>query len=229
MTKQGFKINKKIFSTGLGILLLLIIPVFLGAVDSDDLKKQLRKSTENNQKASLAEEIASSYFNTNHDSVFKYFSIAQNFANKSETKEDDIKIYRSFAYFHTHRTNDFAEANEHYLKALKIAESSENLLEQALIYNDLGIVGWKQGKYLPAVENYYKANELLPKVKDSDLEIRVSLSLGIVHNESAMNDEAKVFYARGLKLAEQNDNQKAVGMFLNNLGKIHRDLEEYDL
>jgi len=81
---------------------------------------------------------------------------------------------------------------------------------------------------LPAIENYYKADKFVSELNDPNLEMRVCLSLGIVHNESALNDKAKKLYARALKLAEQIGNESSIGMLLNNLGKVHRDLEEYD-
>ena len=209
------------------VILINSIPICSIADNIDTLKNQLAKSTDDHKKFEAALELGNAYFDISQDSILKYFELAKNYGSKTETKTDDLKLCKAYGYFHTHRSNDYQEANQYYFKALKMAEKSNDLLNQALIYNDLGIVGWKQGKYLESVENYYKAKEISDKLDDPDLEMRVCLSLGIVHNESALQEEAKALYQQGLELAEQLDNQKSIGMFLNNLGKLHRDLKDY--
>ncbi len=210
------------------LTLIIAIPIYLKSNGIQELKNQFSKTTIESEKFQLAINIGDKFFDINQDSVLKYYHIAENFAIKTPTQSDNIKICKSFGYFHTHLSNDYKKARTYYLKALQLSKKTNDQLSEALIYNDLGIVGWKQGKYLESVEKYYQAKEIADKTNDLNLEMRICLSLGIVHNECELNGEAKEFYKRGLALAEQIDDQKSTGLFLNNLGKLHRDEEEFE-
>ncbi len=194
----------------------------------DSLKFQLRNTTDLEEQSRLCKVIGDTYYSISQDSIMMYYAAADKYAQRTTTHKDDVNILRSYGYYHTNLSNKYAEAISYYEKAIATSQQNNDERNVALIKNDLGIVSWKKGDFQSAIQSHFEAENIAAQLDDPDLRMRTLLSLGIIHNEGSRNEEAKTFYLKALPLADEVGHKRAKALILNNLGKVYRDLENYE-
>lgn len=193
----------------------------------DSLKTQLTIINDNEECSFLCRTIGDKYFQENKDSILVFYDKAMEYALLSDTHKDDVNTLRGYSYYHNTIASDYKKAREYSERGITLSELNKDDYNIALIKNDLGIIAWKQGDYIKATEYYFAADEIASRLDDANLRMRTQLSLGVIHNEAARNEEAEKYYKEALALAKICGHQRAQGVLINNLGKVYRDLEDY--
>ncbi len=89
---------------------------------------------------------------------------------------------KNMGNFHA-MTDNYVEAIEYYIKALKAYSSMEDTVGIARIYNNIGIICWKLGAKYVAEDYFVKAKKFLKPVRDTSLIYIVNVNLASCYLE----------------------------------------------
>jgi class 3 adenylate cyclase len=104
---------------------------------------------------------------------------------------------------------DYNKALELKFKALKLAENTDNPVLLANIYNNIGVIFFRQKNYLQSVKFYREAYNVAKKHKLIDYEPNFALNIGEVYLKDNKLDSAKFYEERALEISRafnQKDN-----------------------
>lgn len=150
-----------------------------------------------------------------------YIESAYNLAKDNE-KTKLAYVYEKKGYYYYHKEQDYDKALNYYLKALAIAEEKQDKTLLIKIEHKIGALYYALEEYEKALEKY---NSLYKKL-DTDsipynLKIAILKSLGNTYlrkyslytEQKKLLDSSSFFTQRGLQLAIQKKDQKAIAFF----------------
>jgi DNA-binding CsgD family transcriptional regulator/predicted negative regulator of RcsB-dependent stress response/predicted nuclease with TOPRIM domain len=164
-------------------------------------QKNAESSDDNNIKGLICFYIGRLNYNqTKYDNAIYNFKLALEHFNRFQDYKRAIPAFTMIA-------NTFLIQNNtdstfiYYDKALQLAESHQDSVQQAIIRQNLGTVYWAINKPDTAIKQLYQALELNPKLSD-----KIYLNLGSAYGLKGMTDSAKYFAGLSLDLLkEKND------------------------
>lgn len=119
-------------------------------------------------------------------------------------------------------------AVHHFLEALKLMETSGNLLGQSFYLNNLGAMYDLQKNYQMSLEYYKKALKIKKELKN-DYSIAASLTnLGITYFNLGDLDQALKHHKQAYDIYSKGDNPDKWIRTVNNIGEIYIAKEEFD-
>ena len=121
----------------------------------------------------------------------------------------------------------WAQAEQHYRKALEIFIEFKNRYEQAGTYAQLGIVAQKQREWGQAEQHYQKALEIFIELKDRYEQAKAYHQLGMVAQQQREWAQAEQHYRKALKVfIEFKDRYEQAGTY-HQLGRVAQEQRQW--
>ncbi|HBF34875.1 TPA: hypothetical protein DDW35_09980 [Candidatus Sumerlaeota bacterium] len=111
----------------------------------------------------------------------------------------------------------FAEARQVYLDALKIFEDLKELREQGVVQGLLGILALQENDLTESAKRHHAALALFHKLREPEMEAVAWCQLGIVYQEAQQWDEAERHYHESARIDEELGNLANAAMCWNYL------------
>jgi len=205
-----------------------ILQLFSKDATIDSLKQVLGTTNSDSLKYKLCRKIGDAYYEKDTDSLMHYFNKALIIAEKRADSRAQISTLRSIAYTFSNHDSNYDKAQIYFDKAYQIAQSERDTVAQTYILSDFGVLFWKRGRNIQAIEYHFKAHQLATKRQHQALIMRTLLSLGVLYNEEKENKKAIASYERAIPIADSLKRKSVKGVLLNNMGKAYRDQAHYD-
>jgi signal transduction histidine kinase len=140
--------------------------------------------------------------------------------------EKKIDIYKTLCW--DNRYSSPSKAFEFGQKALEIAIRTENKIEEASLYNYMGIIKRNQYDYPEALNYFYQALNLSEEI-DSKVEIGYALNnIGDIHNRKNEDSLAFSYFKKACKNFTIIKNDKGLAYCFTQISKLFEKNEEYD-
>ncbi|MCA9835522.1 MAG: hypothetical protein KC422_01345 [Trueperaceae bacterium] len=118
------------------------------------------------------------------------------------------------------------ESQEPFSDALKAA--GENLLMQARIIANQGMINEREGKFSDAKQAYQTSAELAEKAGGIETSALAWNNLGVLHHKQKQKEQAQMAYDKALLLAQQAGERRLLGMFMANLAELNEDIAAWN-
>jgi len=141
----------------------------------------------------------------------------------------DVKLQGDYdssrAVLHLNRS-EYAQAKLYYDDLLRLSTESEDLIQQRIALNGLGIVASRTGDKEEARGFYKKALGICEKLGDRNGHSKLVMELGTLYRNEGRIEDAIKMYQTSLRSAQSIGNQELCGTILYNLGEAHYYLEK---
>jgi CHAT domain-containing protein/Flp pilus assembly protein TadD len=107
------------------------------------------------------------------------------------------------------------------------AQTTQELNNEALRLNQLGIQQYQQGQFREALKTFEQVLAIAKQINDTVSEGRTLNNIGEVYRSLGQYAKALEFYQRALVIAKQIADTAGVGRTLNNIGEVYRNLGQY--
>lgn len=194
----------------------------------DSLKKALRLSTNDIDKATTLVRLSYFYLYVNTDSSFFYCELCKRISEKANFPEgianSEINVGNIF-----NLKGSYTVAMQHFLKAIEIGEKSD--LKQTLVwgYANIGLIYLYQRKFNLAIDYTQKSLDKALEIKDHESIANSYNNLGEIFNYQMKFDEALKHYIQSYRYnMEHNGSQSFRAMNLLNIGDVYLKTKRYD-
>jgi len=147
-----------------GLIMVLIccaiLQLFSKDATIDSLKQVLATTNSDSLKYKLCRKIGDAYYEKDLDSLMHYFEQALKIAKKRADTRGQISTLRSIAYTSSNHASNYDKAQIYFDKALHIAQTHKDTIAQTYILSDFGVLFWKRGRNIQAIEYHFKAHQL---------------------------------------------------------------------
>lgn len=165
--------------------------------------------------------IADTFFNSNRDSAFYYYSVAFKIFQKKNNIDFSAKMqfYKAYILFYD---GNYVDCEAKLTEALKIAENSENYLEIYNYFNLMGNCQEKLGNFEAALKYHQEAIKVLNKLEtnDANFKYKISSIINICNLYEINGEYEKVISTLKNILVEEPVEQKSPEQFaiiINNI------------
>jgi signal transduction histidine kinase len=138
-----------------------------------------------------------------------------------------ILLYRNLGTVHNFK-NQHKEAIESHLKALKLSEETDNLVEAGKAYYNIAVVHFSNQNYDRSLYYQNKAYETGIAIGDPLLESGSANLAGAIYFYTNKLDSAQIFSSKALAIARKNNLIQPSLEAANVLSSIHYQNERYD-
>ena len=198
------------------------------------------------QSLAISEEIKDNYFITMALEAIGWSYYRSNDFRKSKgyytqsiqllEKSDNIDSILLIRWYYnlgemSNRMGDYSEQLKYHQKALKLAESTSNMLQQASILDDIGSLYSTLENYTEALKYKQRANKILESEADfnyTDIMGSNLNGIAVVLDKLNRHDEAREYYQRALIVAEKLGSKVGMATVYYGIGWTYFILEEYD-
>ena len=167
-----------------------------------DINKRL-----NNYKALVANYInLAAYYNAQQefDQALKYYLEAKKEIEKAGDLADIVYIYIGLADIlanKDYKNNDYNLAGQYYLKAIAKYQQTNDSLQLAVVYNNLGVLLYTKNKYDSSLMYYGKSVALKEALGDERGQIVALLNMGKIYMDQGNYGLALTYFEKGAQLA----------------------------
>ncbi|MFN8208972.1 MAG: tetratricopeptide repeat protein [Bacteroidales bacterium] len=193
-------------------------------VTLDSLQSVLNRAETDSGKIKSLIDLSNYFYTFNYAKSLEYVREAKSIAaeadlKKWEAKTDNIagNIFLSIG--------DYKEASRYYFNAVRYYESIYDTLNSLRLYTNLGALYDRLEEYDKALSYYFKVLDLyglLGSIRKKEFPM-TSLYNNIANIYQTKGDTASAlqYYRKSLTIARETNNKTAMGIVLNNLGKLH--------
>lgn len=125
------------------------------------------------------------------------------------------------------RMANWAQAAQHYERALAIWTENKDELGMAIALRSIGYISWRKGLFDISLENYEKAKAIFEKHESTEEIGITTIEIGNIMLERGDYNGAVRMYKRAQELLAGSDNQWELARINNNLGHALVNLEQY--
>jgi tetratricopeptide (TPR) repeat protein len=190
----------------------------------DSLQSLLNRAETDSGKIKSLIDLSNHFYTFNYAKALEYVREAKNIAaeaglRKWEARADNIagNIFISIG--------DYKEASRYYFNAVRFYENCFDTLNSIRLYTNLGALYDRLEEYDKALTYYFKVLDqygLLESAKRKDYPL-TSLynNIANIYQTKGDTSAALQYYRKSLAIARETNNKTAIGIVLNNLGKLH--------
>lgn len=124
--------------------------------------------------------------------------------------------------------SDWDRALEYYFKLKAMHEGSGNMVELAVVLNNIGIVYFYKGEMDKALEYFYKTGELCEREGNENCKGSVLNNIGLIYSVRDELDKALDYFLRSIEIREKMGDVNNLGSTFNNIGGIYSRKGEWD-
>lgn len=147
-----------------------------------------------------------------------------NFAHGQNNSVSGLfETYRNLGFEFEDR-NKLDSALTYYLKALRVAEISQNSYDLTTIYTDLAIACRKSSDYISAKNYHIKALDLARKSGDDEMVEGSLHGLGSLYEQTGDYEKAVNYYLDALKRTQARGDKSGIIVTLQNISKTYMQL-----
>jgi len=128
----------------------------------------------------------------------------------------------------SHYQGRYAEALQHYNKALTAREQLRDLKGLSTSYNNIGLIYWAQGQYSEALAFHQMAMTTFEQIGDLEGLSGSYNNIGLIYQERGQYPEALAYYEKALTIREQIEDWRGLSASYNNIGLIYQEQGQYD-
>ena len=184
---------------------------FVGVLD-DIAKRQLSLKQNADAEKSYRKALALWLANTNFDA--------------SDVKRRSASIYHQLGMV-AQEQRQWAQAEEHYRKALEIYVEFDDRYEQAGTYHQLGMVAQEQRQWAQAEEHYRKALEIYVEFDDRYEQASTYHQLGMVAQEQRQWAQAEEHYRKALEIKIEFGDRYEQAWTYHQLGMVAQEQRQW--
>lgn len=115
----------------------------------------------------------------------------------------------------------YNKAQSSLAQALPLFEELEDMVAQADIWNEMGLIQWRLADYAEAIANHLKALELFRAVGDKAGEGRALGNLGMVYGVTGIFEQATDTFRQAVAAFQVIHHEEGVGFALNNMALVY--------
>lgn len=123
---------------------------------------------------------------------------------------------------------NYAMAGYCFEKGIHLADSAQNDILKAHLFNSSGLINIRQGSYEAALGLLLKAHSSWVALGNQQQALIIQINIAGLYQKLERYDLAIQTAMRAMEKAEKLGMDRAVGSILNNLGTIYEELESYD-
>ncbi len=171
--------------------------------------------------------VAKQNSGTNPQKMQEVCKLASELAQKINYKTglaDATRFYGASFYLQ----GNFKEAENNFLKALKISEEIKDELRKMSCLSNLGSVNNVQNKYTDALNYYQKAVRIGESLKEEQTTGITYGNMGIIYSELKNYELALKHFQKGLDLHQKINYQLGIATGLGNIGNVYFNKKNYD-
>ncbi len=190
----------------------------------DSLETELRNTKSDTVQAQLYLDLSKQYFGNNLVTSLEYVDKGISVIDTTVNTIQLIRIYRAKGGILTY-LGSYQEANQYFLKALRVAQSRNEIEELLPIYSNLGVIHENMNQDNVALEYYFKALDILPKINNleqSHIRSRLGAlydNLGSIYMKKKEYESADKYFEKTLEIT-QSSGEVSLRMYgLRNLGE----------
>jgi serine phosphatase RsbU (regulator of sigma subunit)/tetratricopeptide (TPR) repeat protein len=194
----------------------------------DSLSTILSSTKEDTMRVRTLIGISKEYQGFNSDKAF-------DLGNKALFISEKIKYNKGLGNSHNNLgdlywyKSDFAASSEHYFKALKIFEESNNKTAIAACYRNIGWIYFNQNNYPLALQYYFKSLDINLALKNK-LEIGQNYNdIAIINIHSKHYNEAIDYLQKSLAIQTELKNKEGIVANYGNLALVYEGMGKTDL
>lgn len=207
--------------------LIILCPYFFCQNKTiDSLQTILKKSKDDTLKVKLLIELADEYNGKDYNLALKYEKFAKILSEKLKYKRGIATTLNNIGRANM-EVGNYAEANDYFLKAVKISENSGYLVEYAKALDNIGSILDYQGNYKKSIEYHLQSLKI-----NQRLGIKKNIAwnfngLGELYRKEEDYQKAKEYYVQSLKIFQELNDKYESTFPLTNLGLIAYAQEDY--
>ena len=209
-------------------LFLFLTPIYGQQAVIDSLKQTLRTASDEEKIMNL-NKLAQLSLRTSNEKCIKYAKMAQELASKTGDEAEEGKAYYFLGFAEYSKAN-YKAALGYYQQSISIYEKLDNQTLVSRIYNDIGIVYRRWGKYDTAVVSYQKALKIQEKINDVRGKANSLSSIGNIYfylGDDYLN-KALEYYNLALDAFLESEDELGQAMVMTNIGLIYEKRGQYD-
>ncbi len=162
-----------------------------------------------------------------YSEALNYYSIAYQYALKSNNQERIAQTYNNFGLIHKDKGN-YDKAYTYFIKAKEIYENSKNFKNLAYTYNNIGIIYKRKHNYNKAIEYFNQSLEIKKKINDNRTIANSLSNIAECYLEQKNYDKAIECYNKAIELRiNYSDNENLIRNLID-LAGIYIQKAEYD-
>ena len=206
----------------LKIVLLLLLSPFCKAQNNtvDSLKKLLQIEKQDTGRVMLLYQLSKSYAYSKPDTALLLAQQSLSLSNKIGFVKGEAISMNNIAILFLN-TGNYLKALQLHLKALKIAETSQNKRAIAIVLGNIGTDYSNTGDYRRAIDYTFKALVINKAINNLEGVGIATINVGDVYEKLNMLDSALIYTSRAYDLGVQQKDIQLTGIALLNLGNIY--------
>ena len=159
---------------------------------------------------------------------------ALNYYNKALQAYVQLNDNKGMAEVYTliaelYKTNDIQKALDYYNKALVIYEKLHNKMELKIVYEDMGNLFYRVGKFEEALDYYNKTLQICTELGDKKGMANVFVNIGSLVSSNYKSEEALDYYKRAIQIYEEFHDKEGMANAYGKIGYLldrNRDFNE---
>ncbi|MGB8951696.1 MAG: CHAT domain-containing tetratricopeptide repeat protein [Candidatus Aminicenantales bacterium] len=170
----------------------------------------------------------------NYSNALTHYENALEIAEKLKNVEGEAECLNNIGLIYREMGN-YDKALVYINRALEIDQKYFGKDYISIGLNNIGTIYRNKGLLLNSIEDLYKALDyfynclqIVKKIKNQKIEIRVLNNIGNIYSDLENYSEALKHYQKALKAAEDIRDDEAKSMILNNIGIVHYNLGNYE-
>ena len=211
----------------LSFLVVLLLNTFLLARPIDSLNRALARSTSNEAKVNLLNDLAWEWKFDNADTARLYLNTAIHLSKTIDFPKGKAQAYNNFGVVETIHGN-YPLAISYYQKALDIRKALDDQKGVASLLNNIGNLELEQEAYISALDYFKKSLEIRETLQDTFRMARVHYNISNTYEQMGNYLEAMDHVYAYLEIAEQLDKEDEIATAYNMLGNIKTELGEFE-
>lgn len=224
------RINGKVLSLGVVVLLLAVIAIFL-LISKDHGSLQLLKDKTSLNKASKLIEVADSVRNSKPDTALIYYNQIILLAQDLKIEKDKLHFlassYSGIAYVYAEKGESRLALKNDSL-AIEIASANDDMpiIAKAIVIR--GTILYRQGEYDKAMESYQQALDLALATNDLELQAKIAANRAMIYSHQGDNQKTIEGFTHALEIGKQLKNDLLIAGNYMNLGVVYMNLSKND-
>lgn len=189
---------RKSFFNGIVLLLCLLAPApssFAGTTDS--LETLLGKTTPDTSRVILLLKLGREYLNNDLAKAEKYNKDALTLSRKLNYTKGLVVSNKQLGASREYAGSK-QEALDYLNKAVELAIKSEDLYEEASVYNNMALVYYNHGEYDNSMEYYLRSVQIYEKIKDFEGLATANQGLGDIFRKQGFYSKSQQYFELSL-------------------------------
>ena len=166
--------------------------------------------------------------NDNFKDSLRYFKLLEQYTSDTFFPEEHFRAIKMQGVVLFYQ-GLFQKAIIEYTRTLALAEKNEQLLEQANLFNNIGLAYFNMNKLGETLEFYLKAKAIYEEHGSEQDQTDILLNIAGVYIRLSRYDSAFSLYQEVLKVYKRLGDKSGIAQVYNNMGVAYRESNQFDL